>query len=718
MCVGQIINNMERYRTSLHSTSPINRSNLSEGYVKSNLESRIDYETSQVSLIAVIKALLVAAALAGLLLGTAWVLQGPASVADECGARAPGLAGYVNRLRYRFLGGENPDKCEHTVRKTQDVVGDGKTVQTITSTTTCTTDLDRPVAAEAKSFWSYLRLPFFGCDEYKQHKAALNDQHFSVTGRLPAAPRLEDVATTAYQRTTTKTTTGTGSTTTVHESHTVSSDQIDQIAHKFDQLIPNAGLGIEGQTAYISRTEENQIQGIKPLLDDKNIFDLQLKVNDLVHSYQNLKKKRAALNDFRKSFFGNSKSPTECTTEVQELNRKIDIEREKLSYSRSNHGNLEAALKDVQDRLADFIKRQRSDEQEPLRIQAKLEEDIQELNRAIASAGKSHAEIEIRRRDRTNKLSEIDRIQKLIDAANQEIKAHDFDKNLRRNEIEELYKKLKLSEGKRSLWEVKLEFALRNKHIKEFLMTLVNTKEGKDKDLQALFVDKISSERELKVVLREFINQSRSSKNEMPISDEQIDSIIKQDEKDFEDITRLYKELVKIISEYKDIDIDIVTMRRQIESVAANIAEYQTQIDAAKHRLNDLDALIAERQAAIRAREHDIGVIRDRITQDDSFIDRHVIDIPDLERRLTTKQQELFLLNEQYKKSFDRHSAERQRLLDEQARLKNDIDNVKGETGPILSAIKNAEIQLEQLNVKCYNYVGFYQKTDDYLNVS
>ena len=643
---------MERYRTSLHSTSPINRSNLSEGYVKSNLESRVEYEASQVSLAALIKALVVITCLAGILLTSAWLIQTPAPNAGEC-AHPSSFAGYLNRVRYRFLGGENPDKCEHTVRKTEDVVGDGKTVQTITSTTTCTTDLDKPVAQEAKSFWSYLRLPFFGCDEYKQHKVALQDQHFSVTGRLPPAPKLEETV-VVKKRTTTTSSSGSGSSTstsTINESMLISPEHLNDITEKFEQLLPNAGLASDSGSAYVSRTEESQIQGVKPLLQDKTVFDLQMKVNDLVHSYQNLRKKRAALDDFRKHFTATAKSPAECANESRELTLKISLEREKLDYTRGSVVNLEAALKDVQNRLNDFIQRQRSDEQEPLRLQAKLEEEIEELRRSIANASKIHNEVDARKRDRNAKVSDLDRVQKQIDSANQDIKNSDLQKNLLRGEIEELYKKLKLSEGKRSLWEVKLELALRNKHIKDFLMSLINTNQGKEKDLQALFVDKIASEKELKVVLREFINQSRSSKNELPITDEQIDSIIKQDEKDFEDITRLYKELVKIITEYKDIDYDISHMRKELENMSHTILMYQADIDKLNKRLGGMDSSLHDKYSYISAREKEIAALRDRIGQDDIYIERHIFNIPDLEAQLKYKRDDLDRLNSQFKVS-------------------------------------------------------------------
>ena len=136
---------------------------------------------------------------------------------------------------------------------------------------------------------------------------------------------------------------------------------------------------------------------------------------------------------------------------------------------------------------------------------------------------------------------------------------------------------------------MKLELAKRNKHIKEFLLSLIDTHDGKNNDLQALFADKISSEKEIKVILKSFLNQSRISKNEVVMTDEEIDSIIKQDEKDFTDITRLYSELVKVIHEYKDIDFDISLMTTNISELIAKNKQISSEVKIVHAKIKELE---------------------------------------------------------------------------------------------------------------------------------
>ena len=630
---------MDRYRTSLNSTSPINRSNVSEGYVKSNLESRIEYENSQVSLITTIKVLLIIGALFAILLGTQWVLQRSARSSDGTrNVSSSTFATYLARMRYNLLGGENPDKCEHHVVSSEDTVVGHDRVHTVTETTTCSKALDKATGSEnSRSFWNYLRLPFFGCEEYKQHEAALKDQKFSVNDNIPSAPRFEEI-TKIKKRVTT-----------YNDTLALSPEHLSGIEIKFSELLPSENTAHEAHGSSVRSIETRQINAVKPLLENKTIFDLQLKVNDLVNSYKNLQKKRESLNNFRKYFFSSAKSPSECTTESRELTRKIEVEKEKHEFVKSNIANLELGLNDAQNRLSAFISRQKTDDQEPLKHKKKLEDEIEDLKREILRASRAYAEIDVKRRDHSGKISEIDRLRKLIDTTRQEIQQLEFERNLRRNEVEDFFKNLKISEGKRTLWEMKLELALRNKHIKDYLMTLVNTSEGKQNDLQALFVDKIASEEELKTILKEFIRQSKGPRNELPITDEQIDIIIKQDKKDFEDITRLYKELAKIIAEHKDIDFNISTMRTQIETLTRSISEYQKGIDAANKQVSHLDKAIKDKADYINSKEHDVAVLLDRASQDEAHISRFAIDIPNLERVLQTRQGELELLNSQFK---------------------------------------------------------------------
>ena len=149
-------------------------------------------------------------------------------------------------------------------------------------------------------------------------------------------------------------------------------------------------------------------------------------------------------------------------------------------------------------------------------------------------------------------------------------------------------------------------------------------------------------------MLKGFIVQSRSASNDVAISEEQIDSIIQQDEKDFEDISRLYNELVRIINEYKDIDFDIKAMEIKITDLGKNSDNAKAEINRITHRIRELEGQKTHKNSEISQKRDKIKEIEDRIRKATDFITNSKVDIGDINLQISMRTKEHQDLSDQW----------------------------------------------------------------------
>ena len=395
--------------------------------------------------------------------------------------------------------------------------------------------------------------------------------------------------------------------------------------------------------------ESEKIGEISDFLDNKMISKLQLKINDLVLSNQNLAKKREILAQIKQKIFGELKAAPQCFSEIQNLSTLLFTEKEKIDFAVENLKISETKFKDLQTKITNFVNLKKSEEKEPLLKKQAFEDEIENLKKSIQAIQKTKLAIESKKQDKKNREDEISKLQNSISLLENEISFSNTQKTADGKKLEDAHKKLKMLEGRFIIWEMKLELSLRNKNIKEFLLTLVNTKDGKQNDLQALFFEKIGTEKELKSILKEFIKQSKSNKDGNEITEEQMDAIISQDEEDFEAIARLYKELVKIVSEYKDIDLDIENIRIHLEQITSSKKTAQREIEDTQRIIVETSNLNKEKRALISVKQTDIGLLQAKIAKDDDFINHQSVDTKSLELSLQSAQGGLRLLKEQFK---------------------------------------------------------------------
>lgn len=631
---------MERYRTSIGSPSPLNYSRVSNSMnVKSNLESRIEYENSQLALIKLLKILSVVGLVVFLAIGLKIVLDARTRT-DECG-RKSSLQQYLARLRYRTFGGVNPDSCEKKVDRTEQEADDGK-FETITETTTCK-KVEKPEDSEGKSFWSFLNFGSQGCEDYKAHEAALKNQKFSVKDRLDSPPSLGDSVKIDAQETHTE----------IDKFTEITEATAREIKSKFDSIIGDFAIRYEEKiAAQISAPVEYEddskaIQKSKTLLEKPVVFDLQLKINDLVHSVRNLARKKKLVFDFQNHFFNVTKTPNTCANEITELQKKIVLDNEKLSHSKAISVEWENDLKRLQEAIHNTLNESKN--KGPLSKIQELKDEIEILMKRKGDALKTQAEIEKKQAQIRAYEAEITTLNALISDLMKALNDIDDQIAILQNDKTKFENDIKMNQSRKILLEMKLEFAVRNKHIKEYLLSLIDTSEGKSNDLYTLFADKIASEKELKNILKGLIIQSRSGQNEVSISEEQIDSIIKQDEKDFEDISRLYNELVRIINEYKDIDFDIKAMQTKIIDIGKGTDAAKTEINRIVQRIRDLENQKTHKNSEIHQKRDKIKDIEDKIRKASDYIQNNRININDIDVQISLKTKENEDLSDQWR---------------------------------------------------------------------
>ncbi len=639
MAGQKIINYMERYRTSIDSPSPLNFSRVSNSMnVKSNLESRIEYENSQLELIKLLKILSVVGLIVFLAIGLKIVLDARTRT-DECG-RKSSLQQYLARLRYRTFGGVNPDSCEKKIDRTEQEVEDGK-FETITETTTCK-KVDKPDDSDSKSFWSFLSFGCYGCEDYKLHEAALKNQKFSVRDRLDLPPSIGDTVKPGAQETQTE----------LDKFTEVTEATAREIKSKFDSIIGDFAVRYEekiaAQIPIASAYEEDSkaIQKSKTLLEKPAVFDLQLKINDLVHSVRNLARKKKLVYDFQTHFFNVTKTPNTCASEITDLQRKLELDNEKLNHSKGITLEWQNDLKRLQESIHNALNESKN--KGPLTKIQKLKEEIEQLNVRKSDALKTQAEIEKKQAQIRGYETEMNAMNSLISDLMKTLNDLDDQIALLQSERTRFENDIKMNQSRKIILDMKLEFAIRNKHIKDYLLSLIDTSEGKSNDLYALFADKIASEKELKNMLKGFIVQSRSASNDVAISEEQIDSIIQQDEKDFEDISRLYNELVRIINEYKDIDFDIKAMEIKITDLGKNSDNAKAEINRITHRIRELEGQKTHKNSEISQKRDKIKEIEDRIRKATDFITNSKVDIGDINLQISMRTKEHQDLSDQW----------------------------------------------------------------------
>lgn len=603
---------MDAYRTS--NLGYIRQSSVSRNdeFVPSNTETRIEYEQRQVQIIRILKILLILALLISLPLIYKFFRYG--GLTNSCGQRRS--VGSVLWSPFRWLfGGKSDDNCRTNV-STDVKTDDRYKIETKTETTTCNRDglpseravgramnaasgidLEKIGAGNAANFpypddsnaheekggsiWDYFRLPSFGCSEYKDHLKALEELKPSVGFFRKLMPSVDEVLKNApaYAKVLGE----------VSKFAPVGENDISEVKELFTQILDPSR---QWKTA-----DESTLGALlrKPkewLMNIKNVFSIQNLIGDWKKSGDNLAKKKgyvAALKDKLNVLpFDSNK----CVTRLADLDGQVALQSGKLGDLLAEKGSLENQIQDNQLKLNAFVSQRNSKEQEPINTVRQLDLELQDLKFKIASIPALKADLEARLkaiRKAEDDLADLRRkldsdaantfdFQSKIDAANAEIAAL-------KHGMEGL--KIKLAMRK-----MKLQLANSNRQIKDYLMSLIRTNNGEPVDFQVLFSSSENARKEIRRILREFINQSAGMHVEINVTEAQIDEIIAKDQSEFEEIRRIYTELVSIINQYGDFNIYISALARDIQDLENKLAGDDRLVNDLLRKIRDWKALI------------------------------------------------------------------------------------------------------------------------------
>lgn len=604
---------MDAYRTSnLGYIRQSSASRVDEG-VPNNADLRIGYEQTQVKVILVLKVLLIV--LLVLSLPLIYNLFRFGGLTNSCGQKRS--VGSVVWSPFRWLlGGKSDDSC--SIKVSTDVKTDDRyLIETKTETTTCSQDRtrgeravgkgidaahglnpshvtlaaahgddypDANAAADAKggSIWDYFRLPSFGCSEYKDHLSQLENLKPSVGFFRKLMPSVDEVLQNGpkYAKMVSE----------VAKLNPLGGDSdVSEVRGLFAQILDPSR---QWKTA-----DESALGALirKPkewLMNIKNVFSIQNLIGDWKKSGDNLGKKKgyvAALKDKMDAMPFDAKK---CSDRLGDLDAQLGLQGGKLGDLMAEKGSLENQIQENQLKMNAWVSQRNTKEQEPINTVRQLDLELQELKFKLASIPALKADLEARlkairkaeddlaelRRRLDSDAASTDDLQAKIDAANAEISAL-------KHSMESLKVKL-------AMRRMKLQLANSNRQIKDYLMSLIRTNNGEPVDFQELFSTSENARKEIRRILKEFINQSAGMKVEINVTEAQIDEIIAKDQSEFEEIRRIYTELVAIINQYGDFNIYISALARDIQDLESKMAADDRQINDLLRKAREWKALL------------------------------------------------------------------------------------------------------------------------------
>jgi hypothetical protein len=597
---------MDAFRTS--NASYIRHSGFlpPDEHVPNNTDVRIKYEQQQVYLIKILKILGVFFLI--LSLPFFYNLFRYGGVTNECGERQPWTSAVTSPF-YWLFGINRDSRCKRDV-STDFKIDDNYQIETTTETTTCQRgeDDDNPLTSllggshdfwttESKrvtgateggddggnkgSFWDYFSIPSFGCSEFNRHNRYLEDLDPSVHMFKQPMPTLEEV-TKNYQ----SFAKGQGDLSKL--SPLADSDKVEAREY-FDRILSPA---TQWKTADESTLGALVKKPLNWLLNNKNVFSVQNFVADWQKSKSNLAKKKSYVSSLKGRVESLPNNSERCVQRQLAIDAQLTDENSRLSMLLAEKSNLDNQIQENQIKLNSFVSQRNSKEQEPINTVRKLDADLHDLSYKVKTIPGIQKEIEARRASIQKSQSVlVDLGRKLdTDATNSVDLEAKIGNYLR--EIEGLKRQIEANKIKLAMRKMKLQLANSNRQIKEHLMSLIRTNNGEPVDFQVLFSTSENARREIRRILRDFINQSAGTQVEINISEEQIDDIISKDQKEFEEIRRIYTELVAIINQYGDFNI-------YISGIAQDIKDLDQRLKADDKHIQDLQRKIAEARAAL-----------------------------------------------------------------------------------------------------------------------
>ena len=191
---------------------------------------------------------------------------------------------------------------------------------------------------------------------------------------------------------------------------------------------------------------------------------------------------------------------------------------------------------------------------------------------------------------------------------------------------------------RRSFKQMKLNVAFSNEKIKELLMSLIRHHNGEEVDFNSLFTNSDSAREQIVKILSEYVSQNNKLEIDVDLNEAQINQIIEKEKTEFDEIKKMYSELVDIIKKYGNIEIYIETLQQEIRELE--------DLEAAKK--DELDEIL-RKLAALRAK---FEAYQRTLEQYPIEIQKLEAFLLEAENYITKKTEELIQTEKEYKKAL------------------------------------------------------------------
>ena len=163
------------------------------------------------------------------------------------------------------------------------------------------------------------------------------------------------------------------------------------------------------------------------------------------------------------------------------------------------------------------------------------------------------------------------------------IKINSIDSDLEKNQLEQKQlndelRQLKVEVGTLSM---KLNINSQHNNIKQFLLSLVKDDNESEQLINKMRNDSELSKTEMYKIVKAFMAQSQSKGYEIEsnISDSDIQELMENDQKEFEEIIKMYQALKEQIKKFKDLEFDLVALQKKVNDKQNRKEEIQRKLE-------------------------------------------------------------------------------------------------------------------------------------------
>ena len=616
---------MDNFRTSLY-PNQARQSRVSEDQepVQSLIDERVEYEQSQVRVVKAFKILFVLFVAFSVPLIYRFCVNG--GINDSCGDKTD-TRNFISSAFLPFFGKQLNDVCQKAVSKETHQT-DSELVETTVQTTTCEKGGKKEIEkVSSDGFWSYFQLPSFGCHEFKNAQTQLAEQRPTVGMFAHLMPTYKEVSANFAELV--KPLGGAAKLAPVKE------EDVSQVNSLFADILNKNRVW---RTHPSDKQEPLPRRTLDSILEYKTITEIQLLVNNWRNSKKNIGKKIDYISSLQQTFLSASIDTKVCTDKLQLVESTLNQQNDHLSEAVRQKDNLESLSAANHEKLNSFVSQRNSKEQEPINIVRKLDAELQSLKFKVANAPKTKDEIELKRKSLVKAESDVLRMETERQGEEKTEAKLNTDISETLTKIESIRRSMESYKVKIAMRKMKLQLANSNAKIKEYLMSLIKHNKGEAVDFQSLFSSSENARNEIRKILKEFIAQSHGMDVELSVTDKQLDEIIESEQHEFDEIRKIYTELVQIINQYGDFKV-------YIEAIAAEIRSLETNFTKEERIYNELNKhLRIIRQSLLTSAERrvhlstEIDKLRNYILSTQTWIDDRLAEIESNESELAKLQ--------------------------------------------------------------------------------